>query len=408
MKVLLSAYSCEPGSGSEPGVGWNWAINIARRGDSVWVLTRKVHRERIEQELKKDSCSDVSDKLHFVYYDMPFWERKKGGKFAQIHYLMWQYFILKESLALNKKVDFDAVHHITFGVFRHPSYLYFLGKPFFFGPVGGGETSPKKLRKALSIKNQLKEQVRDIINLIAYYDPLLRLMYKRTSIIYCKTLDTMNLIPKKFHYKTKVFTEIGMDNRSFNKRSKVANNKEFRVLFVGRLIYWKGAHLALEAFARFSKIHNEAKFYVIGDGEEKVKLMNRAKQLGISDSVEWTAWIDQHQLLRMYAEHDVFLFPSLHDSSGNVVLEAINNSLPVICLDVGGPATIINDKCGEIIGTYNKTQEEVVENIKNSLMNLYINKDVYERYSECAQLRSSQFRWEKVVNAMYEEIERTI
>ena len=39
MKVLISAYSCEPGRGSERGVGWNVAREVARRHE-VWVLTR--------------------------------------------------------------------------------------------------------------------------------------------------------------------------------------------------------------------------------------------------------------------------------------------------------------------------------------------------------------------------------
>ena len=51
MRLLLSAYACEPGRGSEPGVGWNWAIALAALGHDVWVLTRANNRDRIEQAL---------------------------------------------------------------------------------------------------------------------------------------------------------------------------------------------------------------------------------------------------------------------------------------------------------------------------------------------------------------------
>ena len=50
MKVLLSAYACEPNKGSEPGVGWNWAIEIARLGHKVWVLTRANNQPSIDSE----------------------------------------------------------------------------------------------------------------------------------------------------------------------------------------------------------------------------------------------------------------------------------------------------------------------------------------------------------------------
>ena len=47
-KILLSAYACEPGKGSEPGVGWNWAREIANRGYEVFVLTRENNKKKIQ------------------------------------------------------------------------------------------------------------------------------------------------------------------------------------------------------------------------------------------------------------------------------------------------------------------------------------------------------------------------
>ena len=47
MKLLISAYACEPGLGSEPGAGWN-CVRQAARFHEVWVLTRENNREPIE------------------------------------------------------------------------------------------------------------------------------------------------------------------------------------------------------------------------------------------------------------------------------------------------------------------------------------------------------------------------
>ena len=75
LKVLISAYACEPHKGSEPGVGWNWARQIAEFAE-VWVITRANNREIIEEEFKRNPVSN----LHFIYVDLPkslrFW--KKG------------------------------------------------------------------------------------------------------------------------------------------------------------------------------------------------------------------------------------------------------------------------------------------------------------------------------------------
>ena len=72
MKILLSAYACEPNLGSEPGVGWNWAIELTRLGNEVWVLTRESNRARVE-----GASGDYKqlEKLNFLYYDLPVWAR---------------------------------------------------------------------------------------------------------------------------------------------------------------------------------------------------------------------------------------------------------------------------------------------------------------------------------------------
>ena len=88
LKVLVSAYACEPDKGSEPGVGWNWAKQIAKFAET-WVITRTNNRETIEKELHKNPISN----LHFVYVDLPksmrFW--KKGQRGVHLYYYFWQF-----------------------------------------------------------------------------------------------------------------------------------------------------------------------------------------------------------------------------------------------------------------------------------------------------------------------------
>ncbi len=87
-KVLLSAYACEPGRGSEPEVGWRWAVELAGLGYQVWVLTRANNRAAIERGLA--SRAPIPS-LHFVYYDLPGWARwwKKGGRGVRLYYVLW-------------------------------------------------------------------------------------------------------------------------------------------------------------------------------------------------------------------------------------------------------------------------------------------------------------------------------
>ena len=139
MKLLISAYACEPGRGSEAGVGWNCVLQAARFHE-VWVLTRKNNREPIENALQTDPLENV----RFVYFDLPRWSRfwKRRTRGLQLYYYLWQigaYFVARK---LHRRVGFDLTHHVTFVNYWLPSLLPLLPVPFLWGPVGGGESAP--------------------------------------------------------------------------------------------------------------------------------------------------------------------------------------------------------------------------------------------------------------------------
>ena len=92
LRVLLSAYACIPGWGTEPGVGWHTARLMARHHD-VWVLTYAGFRRAIEAELAERPVPG----LHFVYHRLPLEDSRfvedgnwRTGLAEQAHYYAWQ------------------------------------------------------------------------------------------------------------------------------------------------------------------------------------------------------------------------------------------------------------------------------------------------------------------------------
>ena len=136
IRVLISAYACEPNKGSEPGVGWNWTLQMAKM-DEVYVITRSNNRKVIETFLQKHPV----EHLHFYYHDCATWKRKMkklpNGIF--VYYKMWQKEILPIARKIVEDEKIDIVHHITFNEFRTPGKLYQLPVPFVWGPIGGGQ-----------------------------------------------------------------------------------------------------------------------------------------------------------------------------------------------------------------------------------------------------------------------------
>jgi glycosyltransferase involved in cell wall biosynthesis len=412
VKILLSAYACEPNRGSEPGVGWHWAIELSRLGHTVWVVTRANNRTGIEAEL----ASNPQPNLHFLYYDLPKWARwwKKGGRGVHLYYLLWQWGAYRKARLLIQQVTFDWAHHITFGVFRHPSFMAFLGIPFIFGPLGGGERAPYRLRKSFPFKGYIIDFLRDMINLFVTLDPITRAVYKRSALILCKTKETLKCIPKKYRYKCRICLEIGVDNiyeRSMiedTNRGTINGDDFFRVLFVGRLIYWKGVHLALKAFSQLYEAVPGAQITVIGSGSDETWLHDIAHGMNIIDKIEWIPWMKQKDVIKAYGEYDVLIFPSLHDSSGNVVLEAMAQGLPVVCLDLGGPAVLVDDTCGVVVKTFGSHEAAVVESLAQALIRFAENHELRRRCSAGASAHAAQFQWCHVVHNVYNNLQNSL
>lgn len=345
-RILLSAFACQSHRGSEQGVGWSWACALADAGLDVHVITRARNREAVERGLAERGSGTNP---RFSYYDLPRWCRwvERGGRAPRLYYVLWQFGVFALARRLCREHRFDAVHHITFGVFRNPTLSGALGLPFVFGPVGGGERAPLAMRRGYPLRGHLADALRDVANGYARIDPLMRPVYRRAGVILCRTEETLRRIPRPYRAKCTVMSELGVEPTLM--RSDLPPERasgRFKVLFVGRLLYWKGLHLGLRAFAELRRSCPGAELTIVGSGRDAAWYRGLSRALGVEAAVTWVAWTERETVIAMYRNHDAFLFPSLHDSGGTVVLEALACGLPVVCLALGGPKVLVDETCG--------------------------------------------------------------
>lgn len=399
MRILLSAFACAPNVGSEGGVGWRWALELAKFHE-VTVVTDVTRRDAIERELAEHPVEN----LHFVYF-RPGWLAPVplNSTTAQLLYTAWQFALLPFARALHRQQTFDLAMHISYGVFRHPSFLGWLGIPFVFGPLGGGEDAPLRLKRSIKGREKVKEIARMLINKVALVDPFLWLAYARADVILVKTEDTRRALPWPFRQRTRVYPEIGFDVGEGMQPSGRMANEPLRVLFAGRLLGWKGAHLAIRAVALALKRGLSIEFCLVGRGPYEVELRRVAQAAGVHDRIRWISQMPQQELFELYGTMHCFLFPSLHDSSGNVVLEAQAKGLPVICLDIGGPATLVTPETAIIVATQNLDEEGVVQRLADAIETLAANEELRARMGRTAiQYVSSTMTWETRVRGALE------
>ncbi len=402
MKILLSAYACEPHKGSEPAVGWNWARTLVRQGHDVHVITRGNNQPSVQAAIDREQLS-----LAVAYYDLPGWcrrwKRLPGGLY--VYYLLWQIGAYRLARRLQAGHGFDRVHHVTFASFRLPSLMGFLDIPFTFGPVGGGEATPPRLRAGLPFKSRLIERVRDLVNRLAAFDPTMNATWSHATTIACTTPETLARIPKRFRQKCVVQPTIGVapvedvdpnvERRAAHMRPKAS------FLFVGRLLYWKGLHLALRALAEVRRQVPEVRLRVIGEGKDQQWLARVADEAGVADCVDWIPWMAREAVLGEYRNNTAFIFPSLHDSGGLVVLEALADGLPVVCLKLGGPGTLVNDSCGIVIEASRRSEDEVVASLAGAMIRLAKEPALTAELAAHAVLRASELSWDNTVQNLY-------
>ena len=402
MKVLLSAYACEPNKGSEPGVGWNWTQALLRRGYAVHVITRSNNRQSIEKESKSQGA-----RLTFSYYDLPGWARAwkywPGGIY--LYYLLWQIGAYRLAKRLHTVEEFDLVHHVTFASYRQPSFMGGLGIPFVFGPVGGGETMPKSFHKGIPLSGRVAETVRDLGSSLVAIDPLMKLTFSSAQIIACTTSDTLARIPHRYHSKCIVQPTIGI-NESEIESTRRTSSFVPQFLYVGRLLYWKGLHLTLRALIEVRRSVPDVKLRIIGDGTDREWLEQVAHDANLDGTVEWIPARPHDEIWQEYRKSLAFVFPSLHDSGGMVVLEALAAGLPVICLDLGGPAAIVTADCGIIVQSRVGDEAAVITRLAHAMIHLATDSADRERLSEGAVLRARDTTWDLAADRLYRSLNR--
>jgi glycosyltransferase involved in cell wall biosynthesis len=344
MKVLMSAYACEPGRGSEPGAGWAWAC-AATRDHEVWVLTHVTNAASIDAALAGDDR--LADRLHPVYLQNARWARplRRRGPTRFLYYLLWQLTrCRREARRLHEAVGFDVCHHVTYAADWMPAGVSALrGVPFIWGPVGGSSTTGGiRLWAKLGAHVLVVEALRAVV-LGAARTLVGRPLARRASTVLGQNADVAAAFAPAH---VVVQPNVALDIDRADVRPAEADRSPTAV-YAGRLLAWKGLRLALAALRRPEA--SGWRLEVYGNGPQGQSLEKLATRWELSGRVRFHGSRPRRDVLDALAAADVFLFPSLHDSAGWSVAEAMAVGCPILCLDTGGPPTLVGVEDGVVV-----------------------------------------------------------
>jgi glycosyltransferase involved in cell wall biosynthesis len=403
-RVLLVAYACSPDRGSEPGIGWHWSKEMAKYFD-VWVLCEK---HEFENDIKKYFAYNGEIRgLQFCFISkskLEHWLQKIRG-FYYLGYNFWQRRAYRVADKLNKKLHFDIIHHITLGGYREPGYLWKLDAPFIWGPVGGAQNYPSQFLKSAGLSVGLKECMRSILNHIQLrFSPRVRKALNRASFLLASNSITKSDFERIHNVRSLLMTDVGIPYIENRLSDSKPNQGPLKLLWNGHLEHRKALDLLIKALSKLPD-HIEYDLRILGRGPMQKRWRKLARQTGIENRCKWLGWMNYSDAIAQYMWPDMFVFTSLRDTSGTVIMEALSHGLPIICLDHNGASDIVTEDCGIKIPV--TSPEEVISQIAKAIASLADNRRQLKKLSQGAKERAYDYLWSnrgKTLANIYESV----
>lgn len=357
MNYLISAYSVNPYKGSEDSIGWNWVLQYEKNykeGDRIILLTKKFNEKDTRKGLKEFNIQHVE----LVIVDVPNalnWFREKHSAFHHMYYILWQHWAwlwVKHS-----GIHFDVIHHVTMNDYRIPSEMYKAkGAKVIWGPMGGAQVTPKPLK--VYEKNRLTATFREFVNKSCSWNPFYKKALRSYYKIYCINNETQKQISHIVEKDVPLMPELALRDDYKNLSILEKNNDIIKIVFVGRLIGKKGIAFLVDALSLMPD-RMDWELLIFGDGDDRALIERQIADSGIEKNVKLMGNRPLNQIAEAYQQADIFVLPSLRETSGNVLLEAMAYAVPIVAFDTSFCRLLKEVECGIFVNT-----EQALEGIK--------------------------------------------
>lgn len=367
----MTAYACEPDRGSEPGVGWGWAVSLPPHVD-LTVVTRANNRESIEGWFARNDPEGKLRRAEFVYHDPPDWVirlKKRGWLPVQFFFAIWIAGAVRKFIG--RLGEFDLVHHGTYSAIMLPGLWWTSKVPVVIGPVGGTAIVGRQYLPLYGDR-QWVERVRAFLIRRWRWCPWIRMSFRKAGVILCANSEAAGLIEPVYPGRTRTMTEIGAHRADVvDEVVDCGTPGKLRLVWIGQVEPWKAWVIALRAFARALERlgpGEEIHLTMLGRGRQEADAERLAAELGLGDRVRFLRRIPLEELNELIRTADAMVFSSVKDTNGTVVLESMSRGKPLICIRHQGAGDITTDACA--IRVEPGSMEDTIEGFASGMVRL--------------------------------------
>ncbi|WP_063962863.1 glycosyltransferase family 4 protein [Burkholderia paludis] len=357
--ILLVAYQCGPGMGSVSRIGWEWLTGLARVRP-VTLLTHVRNRPAI------DAAGPLPDGAEVHYIDTEWLARPLYGiarrlfprsehsvfLVSQCDYFAFDRAALRTARRIARRHDgrlpWAVAHVVTPVTLSAPTVLHRLGLPLVRGPLNCGLGDPPGFGHVLRQESRWLWRVRDLLKGL---DRMLGSI-AHTDALLVATRATAAAVPAQHRHRCIPMLENAVDLACFTPGAPLPRpgpDEPLAITFAGRLVPVKALDLLLHAMHRLNADGIRTRLTVAGDGPMRGPWEALARRLGLAAQVRFAGNLGHEDVARAMHDCHVFCLPSVRESGGAVLFEAMACERPVIGLDFGGPAEIVDDEVGRCI-----------------------------------------------------------
>lgn len=352
-ELLLVAYQCGPGLGSVSELGWQWFTGLAARRP-VCLVTHVRNRASIE------AAADCPATARVIYIDTEWFAgplyrlsrrlfpRSEHAVFM-VSQLDWFLFDAVALRTLRREQRAGArwrlLHLVTPVTVSAPTRLHRLGLPVVRGPLNCGLPVPPGFRALMRDDAMGLSRLRVLPRMVECAFGSLR----HSAAVLVATAATRAALPAAVRERSLAMLENAVNPQRFTARPALPPplaQQPLRISFVGRLVPVKALPLLLQAMAQLRAEQLPVHLDVVGDGPMRAPWHAEAATLGLADAVHWHGALDAGGVAQVVQGSHVFCLPSVRESGGAVLLEAMACARPVIAMDFGGPAEVVDALVG--------------------------------------------------------------
>jgi glycosyltransferase involved in cell wall biosynthesis len=397
LKVLAVAPYCDSLDVGEAWCAFQWVNNLADKADVTLLTLRRPGRVSAATQLPHVNVIEFDDLATISRFERINSMLKPGYLAFYLRARKWI------AAAVANGRTFDVAQQFTPIALRYPSPLSGFSIPYVIGPLGGSLDTPVGFVSECQ-SAAWYTRLRALDRWRLRHDQLLRRSYANASALLGVAPYVGDLLSVVQPRRFEVISELGIDGLA-PQHQRESRPGKLRMLHVGRGVRTKGLRDAIRAIALLPD-HLDVHLDVAGRGEEIEICRDEAKRLGVSERINFAGQIPRSAVERLYAEADVFLFPSFREPSGSVIYEALRHGLPVITANVGGPGHVVDESCGMTVAAH--TPQQMAKDLAIAIQTLADDVDLRVRLGHGARDRVAAIGlWRNKINwliGLYREL----